>query len=153
MTPIAIGGLLLAPGCSEAAPVAMQAPPPAAPAAQLPTPFAGTWRVVAIDGRAAPPRESPILISVGAAALGARADCAYLMDAPYAVANGAMTVRPRPPGMVTSCARGLSPFENTFREVVQAGAVGRLRGERLVLERDGRTVEAVREPESTTAAP
>jgi hypothetical protein len=141
---LGLAGLLLLPGCSESLPPPAPRPAAERPVAQLPTPFAGAWRVVAIDGRSPPAGQSPIELSIGAAALGARADCAYLAETRYAVAGGVMTLTPRPDGPVSSCTRGLSDFETAFNAVVRPGAVGRLRGDRLIVERGGRTVEAVR---------
>ena len=131
MRPLLLAALLPILGCSEA---------------QLPTPFSGDWRVTAIDGRPAPARDSPIRISVGSAAVGASADCVGLGETRYVVRGGVMTLTPPPPGMVTSCTRGLSGFESAFTEVFKTGAVGRLRDGRLMLEYGGTTIEAVRAP-------
>ena len=149
MRPLLLAALLPALGCSETPASGVrdtQPSPPAPLEAQLPTPFSGDWRVTAVDGQPAPPRHSPILISVGSAAVGARADCVRLGETRFVVRGGAMTLTPPPPsGPVAMCARGLSTFESAFSEVFRTGAVGRLRDGRLVLERGGRTIEAVRD--------
>jgi hypothetical protein len=101
--------------------------------------------VTTVDGLTSPPAQSPILIRVEAGRIRARADCANLGEPSYAARGDVLSVEPPPQGLIHSCARGLSPYENAFRKVFQPGAVGRLVGERLVLQRAGSTVEAVRE--------
>ena len=159
MRALALPGLLLVLGCTPSPPAPFRAPPPAphagppaAPLVPAPAPsFAGVWRVVLVDGQVPRTGHSPILIRLGPELLHARADCANLGEPAYAIRGDVLSVEPPPKRLIGSCVRGLSDDESAFTRVFQPGAVGRLRGERLVLERAGRTVEAVREPASATA--
>lgn len=152
MRALAFTSLLLTVGCHPAPPPPFHAPPPPPPPpvfsrpAPAPAPhFVGFWRVTAVDGRPTPPRQSPILLQVGPELIHARADCANLGEPSFAVRGGVLSVEPPPQRVIGSCARGLSEFETAFTRVFQPGAVGRLRDGDLILERGGRTVEAVRD--------
>ena len=137
-------GLLLG-ACAEPPPQPRSSAPeviaPGGPATPL---FAGAWRVVAVDGRAPPAAQSPILIEVGPELVHARADCANLGEPAYAVRGDFLSIQPPPRRLISSCARGLSEYEAAFTQVFKPGAAGRLRDGRLVLDYAGRTAEAVR---------
>jgi hypothetical protein len=158
-----VAGLLLVAACSRpaAAPTTddspdaqgspgLQASPPARTPARAEAPseaaFAGLWRVSAVDGAPPPGAGSPILVRIDSEGVTARADCAFLGDARYAVEGAALRLTPPPSGLVTSCARGLSALENAFTDVFKPGAVARLVGEELVLENAGRSVVLRRPP-------
>jgi hypothetical protein len=107
--------------------------------------FVGVWRVLTVDGRPTPARQSPILMTVEAGRIRARADCANLGEPSYVVRGELLLVQPPPTGLIGSCVRGLSDYERAFETVFRPGAAARLRDGRLVLDYAGRAVEAMRE--------
>lgn len=151
MRALAVVGVLLMAACSEPArpPMTQErlveraaeqraAPPEAA--------FAGVWRVTAVDGAPAAAGQSPILVRIDSGGMAAAADCAFLGERRYEVDGVTLRLTAPPSGMVTSCARGLSPLEMAFTEVFETGGVARLAGETLVVERNGRSATLVRRP-------
>ena len=140
---LVVAALILAGGCSEPPATATGLPPtPRAAAAG----FEGAWTVVTINGVTPPPSQSPIRLTVSSATIAARADCAYIGERGYVLSGPATAVLTEAPrGLVTSCARGLSPEETAFLQVFQSGAEGGVREGRMKVEYGARTFEAVRE--------
>lgn len=142
-----IAALLLVAACSERgiAPAAQEGFHGGL-AAREQAPFTGNWTVASVDGAFPPDGQPPIHLSVDSTWVVARTNCPFLGEWTYAADAGVLTLTPPPPGLVTSCARGLSEFERAFTEVLKAGAVARSVDAGLVIEREGRAITLAREP-------